>query len=884
MRHIIYIILFLLAISSSYGQKKPIDFNCSYPWPDISETLLSNNGKILAYHTIWSNRDSTIGDTLTITSIDNTRNTKLSNACQPVFTSDDQAVWFRKNKDSIGVLDIRKSNITYITSITDYLPPIRNSKWLIFSHDTAALKKVHVYDLERKNESIYNNVDAYVRSQEGNALILIRKIEGKESVCLFLLNQERIKETCIGKYKNPRSFVFDKTGMTVAFIADSDSGITKIYLHKPELSSTVILLASNDSLLSNNMISGLNFFNQQANKLFFNISRPVKNIKSNNLNTARINIQSIYDDSFQSLQSKNSLLAVLQTKSPYRFTVLQLDKDNGKLIANTSGNARELLVKSNGVGRLDDYKWKKSAISDLYLVNTTSGKRILLKEKLFGDAFFSSGGKYVVWFDRLQQQWFSYNIITAKTVNISNKISTKLVYDSDYPNLMDPVGFAGWLKNDKGILIYDIYDIWLVDPDGIDIPINITDGYGLKNNLRLRYLNTSGVKTNPMDPKRDFLLTAFNERTKGSGFFKTSILSGKVQKLLMLDKLCFGVNGELDGSIIPNMPIKANNADQFVINITDVNEYPNLYTTKDFKKLSKLSNFNPHNNYSWITSELICWQLPDSSIGEGILYKPDNFDSSIKYPIIFYYYERNSEKLHAYLKPQLSKADLNIPMYISSGYLVFVPDIKYEIGYPGYSAFKIVNSAAEYLSQKPWINSRKMGLQGHSFGGFETSCIVAHSALFKAAITASGFCESVSFYGKINWQSFFENGQGRIGASLWDRPDLYIANSPVLKADKIVTPMLIIHGKEDITVSLAQSLELYLALRRLQKKAWFVTYKKADHIFSKPEEKLDYSIRMKQFFDYYLMDRPAPRWMTGNYNPDQDGIEGGYILDNTAIP
>ncbi len=235
--------------------------------------------------------------------------------------------------------------------------------------------------------------------------------------------------------------------------------------------------------------------------------------------------------------------------------------------------------------------------------------------------------------------------------------------------------------------------------------------------------------------------------------------------------------------------------------------------------------------------------------------------------MIFFYYEKYSDALNDFIHPALSNGVMNIPWFVSNGYLVFVPDIYFSDGHPGRSALNSVVSAAQFLSRMPFVDSKHMGLQGHSFGGFETNYIVSRTTIFAAAAPSAGVSDLFSDYGHD--YGYYEGGQGRIGASLWERPDLYIENSSLFRADKVTTPILIMHNRRDGIVHFDQGLEWFNALSRLGKKVWMLSYDKEGHTIRDEKNELDYSVRLGQFFDHYLKGKPAPLWMTkGTKGPE----------------
>jgi dipeptidyl aminopeptidase/acylaminoacyl peptidase len=295
-----------------------------------------------------------------------------------------------------------------------------------------------------------------------------------------------------------------------------------------------------------------------------------------------------------------------------------------------------------------------------------------------------------------------------------------------------------------------------------------------------------------------------------------------------------------------------------------------------------LSNLNPQqNNYNWFTVELQKWKMFDGKESEGLLFKPENFDPNKKYPVIFYFYERDADTRYNYLAPAPSASTINIPWFTSNGYLVFNPNIYYKTGQPGDDAYNSVVSAARYLAKMPFVDSTKMAIQGQSWGGYQVAYLVTKTKLFAAAGAGAPVANMTSAYGGIRWgtgvnrQFQYEKSQSRIGATLWEKPEAYIKNSPLFKADKITTPLLIMHNDKDGAVPWYQGIEFFTALRRLNKKVWLLQYNDEDHNLVERRNRKDLSIRLGQFFDHYLKGATAPRWMTDGVPAALKGIDWG---------
>jgi dipeptidyl aminopeptidase/acylaminoacyl peptidase len=296
---------------------------------------------------------------------------------------------------------------------------------------------------------------------------------------------------------------------------------------------------------------------------------------------------------------------------------------------------------------------------------------------------------------------------------------------------------------------------------------------------------------------------------------------------------------------------------------------------------------NPQQDqYIWYTTELERWKMLDGKMSEGILYKPENFDPKKKYPIIFYFYERDADDLYNYRNPAPSASTINIPYFVSNGYLVFDPNIYYKNGEPGQSAYNSIVSAARYLTKKyKYIDSTKMAIQGQSWGGYQVAYLITRTNLFAAAGAGAPVVNMTSAYGGIRWgsgmnrQFQYERSQSRLGTTLWKNRELYLKNSPLFYLDKVTTPTLIMHNDKDGAVPWYQGIEMFTAMKRLHKKAWLLQYNDEDHNLVERRNRKDLSVRLGQFFDHYLKGKPMPVWMSKGVPATDKGIDWGLELE-----
>ncbi len=521
-------------------------------------------------------------------------------------------------------------------------------------------------------------------------------------------------------------------------------------------------------------------------------------------------------------------------------------------------------VTAQGDGRWasgsDDRKYRilvgyeQGNFSDYYLVNTDDGSRKLLLTKQGGGLSYSPNAKYAIYFDG--KDWNSISIPDARTINLTRGLGVNFWQENtDTPSTPGSYGNGGWTKDDKYVLLYDRYDIWQVSADGSGAK-NLTEGTGRKEKIIFRYVN---IRTDPqergIDPAQPLLLRAENEWTRDTGFYRDKFDGGAPQKLIMASKN-FGV------------PTKARGADVYLLTEMTFNEFPDLIVCgPNFNDMKKVSNANPQKaQVLWGTSELIRFKNTDGVQLSASLFKPENFDPTKKYPMMVYIYELLSNNVNNFVNPAPGTS-INKSYYVSNGYLVLEPDIVYTIGHPGQSALKCVLPAIQAVVDKGFVDEKAIGIQGHSWGGYQIAYMVTQTNRFRAAEAGAPVSNMTSAYSGIRWgtglprQFQYEHTQSRIGANLWESPMLYIENSPVFQANRVQTPMLILHNDGDDAVPWYQGIEYYLALRRLGKEVYMWVYNGEPHGLRRRADMKDYTVRMQQFFDHFLKGAPAPDWM-----------------------
>ncbi|MBV8828229.1 MAG: S9 family peptidase [Acidobacteriaceae bacterium] len=491
---------------------------------------------------------------------------------------------------------------------------------------------------------------------------------------------------------------------------------------------------------------------------------------------------------------------------------------------------------------------------DSYLVDTATGARKLIAPKHAGRTIWSPDSTHAIYYDG--KDWFSFSAPDGKLVNLTAKLGVSFGREEyDAPGPAPSYGSGGWTKDGQYVLLNDRYDIWRVKPDGSSAE-KLTDGRKEKIAFRVVRRETSEPEDKWIDPAKPLLLRAENDQTHASGFYRANLDGANPPVQLIIEPKNFAP------------AIKARNADVYVTAASTFSEYPDLLVTDgSFKKFEKVTNANPQlADLLWGAAELIHYTNADGRLLEGILYKPANFDPKKKYPMLVYIYERLSQNLNNFVEPKPTNV-ISPSYYASNGYLVLEPDIVYTIGYPGESALKCVLPAVQSIVNRGFVDEKAIGIQGHSWGGYQIAYMVTRTNRFRAAAPGAPVADMISAYDGIRWgpgiprQFQYEHTQSRIGGTIWEYPLRYIENSPIFSIDRIQTPLLMIHNDADDAVPWYQGIEYYLALRRLKKEVYMFSYNGEPHNLRRRANQKDYTVRLQQFFDYYLKGAPKPEWM-----------------------
>jgi dipeptidyl aminopeptidase/acylaminoacyl peptidase len=499
--------------------------------------------------------------------------------------------------------------------------------------------------------------------------------------------------------------------------------------------------------------------------------------------------------------------------------------------------------------------YEESRLADHYLVNLQTGERKLLGEKRPSSYSWSPDGRYAIRFDDLH--WKVLNAATGVEVNITRHLKVAFHNeDHDSPGRPGPYAGAQWTRDSKSILLADRYDLWQLNPDGSN-PRNLTAGLGRQRQIQFRIVRTdSEERQEGLDPAQPLLLRAESIETRDTGFFVQTLDGGNGPRQLAWANRHYAA------------PVKAKGADVLMLTASTYRDYPDiLITNSQMQSFRKVTEANPQlAEYRWGTSELMPFRSADGTPLQAALYKPEGFDPKKKYPVMVYLYERLSQNVNNFPEPRPTNS-INIGIYVSNGYIVLTPDIIYREGYPGDSALNCVMPAVQKLIEQGYVDEKRIGIQGHSWGGYQIAYMLTRTNLFRAASAGAAVVNMISAYNGIRWgpgrprQFQYERTQSRIGGTPWQYPLRFIDNSPVFRADQIQTPIMTIHNDADDAVPWYQGIEFYLSLRRLGKEIYLFNYNGEPHNLRQRPNQVHYSERMLEYFNHFLQDAPKPAWM-----------------------
>jgi hypothetical protein len=930
--------------NSQKSEKSLIDFNAIENWPGLGEYLaVSDDGNFFAYTTnkpsgtrYWFRRlDSLVvqstrngwrsafvgsnpgffmangekyvfqnGETLYFLQLGksqfrNVRNVKSYKVSQ--HGKKEWLAWQLKNNDSNFVLhNMVTEKKTPFTGVIDY--SFDNSgEWLVCKRANDLL----LYNLVTNTEKHFPFVVDYAFASNGKAALVktIEKRDNGVTTALKYLSAPDWKEKIIWSTNKVNtsigSYSLDNLGRQAVFSVQDSTKTINIWYCNAEMDKAMLKVNNaTPGIKEGLVINGDVSFTDNGHYIKFLLQSSQSDTRVPDPEMAQVEVWNHKDLYLQSAQAELS-------KEPKIYASF-INIENGKIIP-LERNDRKLyllkgdfaIVKKYSQEGHGDRFWevRNSYNKDSnWIVSLKDGSSQFLSTRAgSGNFWFSPGGRYLLYFDLDKGcHYFSYDLHTGILKDITlNVPENQLGFIDPYSsNKLGSGNLAAWIENDNGVLVYDNDDIWRLDLTGKESGINITDGFGNSNNTMLNLLTTGHYSYDipVIKANAPLLLRAFNTRNKQCGFYRKADLNAGAPKLVYMGNHFMK---SVDGYHDPNLsnsgmaPVKAKNREVWIVQRQSSTDAPNYYETNDFKSYKRLTNFLPQQNFKWLTEELHSFKHLDGREGQGILYKPDDFDSTKKYPVFIALYGTFSNNLNQFHIPTYIDQDMEpgkSPIwFVNNGYLVFTPDIYTTPLKHGPSTVNVMEGAAQYLKQLSYVDGDKLGFGAHSWSSKLGAYLFTHSQFFSAIAISEG----ALYANPINIAFSTRDGKSRLEdiemmeewGNLYENKEAWLEFSTVLQADKSKSPLLLFSNKESSPEYQEAALQIFTALRRLDKKIWWLKYDNGEHTLHDLKELRDHTIRYTQYFDHYLKEAPAPLWMTQGIPINLKGIESRYELD-----
>lgn len=929
MKHVI-LVAFLLGLSHAWSQGKIIDHQAYKEWKRLEKQQFSQNGEWITYeinplvgdgYLHWYQSATGKHDSLkrakdaqldpngqfiawkVVPGFDTLRNCELNKVDKKKWPKDSLYIYLTANDSLIKIAKLKSFQVTEDASVLAYLsevspkpaPEIKKN-WLQkhgFQKEEKPAEKPksdgHQLTLWTTTNSWKQaNVTKYSLPKNGKyvAIVTQQKLKNDSSqVRIYEVStQKLIKE--FDRNTACETPVWNEDGTRIAFFASNDTSKTKQFnLMLFDLVSEKSWTFGDTVTRDFDTLKGISenrtpIFTQDNRFLFFGVTDRVKaEVKDTLLESEKVKVD-IWHYQDQEIQAQQ-LVQLNQAKKRSDLYVFRFDNEKIIPLSNDTLSVRvsdqelgDYALGTSNESYAIQQQWKSPGLEDVYRISFIDGSIELIGKGLSYPGILSPKGRYFTYFLPEKNQSVLLDVST-KTTRVMNASRKDITWNEDLngqPMEAGPEGWIGFDRSEDHVYFKSRYDLWDYQISTQNLR-SLTNDWATKNKVRMDLVKWESDSV--YVDLSDCYATSFELSTKKEGLhhFDASQANGLRQIIQIPARI----------SLIERAPSK----NWYFFRWMTVSRYPELELLNDqYQPQAILSVTNPQQaNYNWATAEIVPWKAYDGQQLEGILYKPADYDATKKYPLIMYYYELSSDNLHNYQGPRPSASTINPTEYASAGYFVFIPDIRYEIGHPAKSAYNCIMSATDYLIKHFPIDSTRMGLQGQSWGGYQTAQLVTMTKRYAAAMAGAPVGNMISAYGGIRWgsglnrQFQYESTQSRIGKTIWDAQALYIENSPLFHLPKVTTPLLIMANDHDGAVPWYQGLELYNGMRRLGKPCWMLNYNDDDHNLTKLPYKFDLSIRMRQFFDHYLQGKPAPLWLTEGIPAIDKGQKLGYELE-----
>jgi|GEM_PF-3161934 len=843
----IFLVLMILVTTDSAAQK-PLDYQLLENFEMIGDAKISNNGSYAAYRRQLTNYNyvhgefykpakgkiffqSTIGDW----------KFDIPDGQDFGFTQDSRFGLFKLGADSLGTLKLGSNIIEYHTNVDNWKVPNAGTSAFIAVLDRSG--KLLVRNLASKKSWTFHKVVQYEFAPSKDVLVL----EDEKGLYWLDLNAQVLRLIYPGRLSGV--FKFNRKEDQLVFLAEY-KGTRNLFLFQKDSKGTQRL--ANESQLSLSTELALNdvegFLSDDHSLLISYIS--ISPEKSYALINNNLKLETYLDASAQPE-------LVIGAFNKITLGVKKLNNKKELLIKSESSDVWLVTDTDKKITAAQWLDGRRKAYPEFQLINNFGFKHWL-----------SPNGKFLVYLNFEDKEYYSLELENGVRRMISANVKADwfgkgIAFNREIPQYNNnAVENLKWYSSGSHILVKDRVGYWRLDLNNLERPQQLfTKAKGYEH-IIFRSLNWPDL----IYENSVILANSQDTLTKGTGLCLISLKGhGAIQTVVRTNSsynLAWSATGYTSRAWVPPL-LKARDKNVYLFSRQSSTEIPNYFSTSDnFRSSKQLSEIKLDTAYNWPRrAELHHFERMDGGKGVGVLYKPKNFNPYKRYPLVMFYYERMSDALNCFKQPDMPSEGMDVAWMVSHGYLVFVPDIFYTIGHTAQSVYDNLEGAARYVSNLPFVDSAKLGMAGHSWGGYETNVMLTRSKRFAAAYSSAG---PANFTGPYHI-TMSENNQHRMGRTLWDIPELYLESSPVFHADKVTTPVLFLGNSSDVGLT-PHVLQFFTGLKRLGKLCWLMDYKSGRHGMDwlncrVYEDRKDHTTRVMQFFDHYLKGAAAPLWM-----------------------
>ncbi|MDR6845603.1 prolyl oligopeptidase family serine peptidase [Flavobacterium granuli] len=843
-------------------QKKRLTENYYGRWGTLEVKAISDHGKWASYAMRYENHI----DTLFVQSTDKNKRYVFPNGSDSHFGGE-QIFAFLAQESKLKVLQLRKGKIAVFENVKRYELANKGQYIITLNKGYGEKSLMNIRDSDGKVIDSIGGVCEYILNSNKDALVYASSQSGHHQ--LGIIHFTPYSRVVVSTADNGSFFnlMWDKDTKSVAFLQETNSVHKAIFVKYYRIADKKLFsldyAAKADSKNMEVFKSTRFAISDDGTKVFFMLAKKKAPNATENLNVTEIwngTDKWLYTDR-QRQQVEGDIPKVALW---YPDTGLYLQISDDELPAIMLSGQQQCAVLYNKFSYGLQSKYYEEA--DFYLTNLKDGSKELILKKQSVDPNqmgFDPFSNKILYYR--QSNWWMYDPVAKTYINLTKKVTTRWDNYSltDAPHQFEAYGNPGWSSDGRNVLLYDANDIWQVAIDGSSC-IRLTKGreknmvyrIALAEYNRRSQTNYDGRESVFFDLSKDLLLEARNTQDWSTGYFIYNSQSGE-------KPLVYGA------SKIDEIR-KSKNSDYIFQNQT-FNQPPQIEFRKKDDLVAKIlfQSNKQQNEYFVGKSKLLYYNSKGQKLKAALFY-PADYDPTKKYPMVVHIYDVMSDELFQYVNPSfLNRDGFNITNYTLNGYFVLMPDIIYRMSNPGSSAVDCVTAGVNAVVGKGLVDKNKIGLYGHSFGGYESNFIISQTNIFAAAVSGAGVSDFISMYFNISKNGYFqsdmwrfENQQYRIGKSLYEDKETYISNSPIMHVENVRTPLLLWTGKNDRVVPWNQSISYYLALRKLEVTTEMLVYPNEDHSLENPDNQKDLSKRMMAWFDHLLKGDPEPKWIS----------------------